>query len=72
MNREETVAWMTSVAAEHLVEVPECEFGVDVNYESLVAAAAEHFGVVERMPLEAWNWAIDAAARYFQERTDET
>lgn len=65
MDRERIVAFMTSVAGEHLVEVPECEFGFDVNYDSLVAAAAEHFDI-ERMPLEAWGWAIDAAARFFR------
>lgn len=73
MDRERIVAYMTSVAGEHLVEVPACDLGIDVDLDSLVAASARHFGLdAERLPLKLWDFAIDAAARFFRERTDET
>ena len=66
MNREEAVSFMTTIAADHLIEVPAAEDGTDVNLDALVAACVGRFGLGrESVPLTMWDWAIDAAARYY-------
>ena len=71
MDRAEAVSFMTAIAGEHLIEVPAADNGTDVDLDALVGACAERFNLQrESVPLELWNWAIDAAARYFRTRPE--
>ncbi len=67
MNREQAVNFMTTIAGDHLIEVPSTDDGTDVDLDALIGACAKRFDLDrESVPLSMWNWAIDARARYYR------
>ncbi len=67
MTRDQAVTYMTTIADQHVVTNPFTDDGTDVNLDGLVWACVEHFGLDrEATPLAMWDWAADAAARYYR------
>ncbi len=66
MNREQAVSFMTTIAGEHLYDNPATGDGTDVDLDALVGACVDRFDLDrEGLPLAIWDWAIEAAARYY-------
>ncbi len=67
MNRDQAVSFMTTIAGDHLIVNPATDDGTDVDLDALVGACVARFDLErESFPLVIWDWAIDAAARYFR------
>ncbi len=66
MTRNQAVEFMTTIAADHLYENPATDDRTDVDLDALVRACVDRFDLNrEGLPLAVWDWAIDAAARYY-------
>ncbi len=67
MTKDHAVNYMTMIAVEHLITSPFTDDGTDVDLDGLVGACVEHFSLGrEAAPLKMWDWAADAAARYYR------